>query len=82
MAAATENIVLNGVESQVSLEETDVRQLRIHAGVMVANLTGALIEAHACHLASLVEPAGFLVVSGFLKTEKSVVTALDARLAP
>ena len=71
LAAAADNIVLNGVESQVSLEETDVRQLRIRAGVIVANLTGALIETHAGHLASLVEPAGFLVVSGFLKTETS-----------
>lgn len=49
------------------------------ASVVMANLTGALLERSASKLADLVAPGGFLVVSGFMETEGLAVTsALDA----
>jgi ribosomal protein L11 methylase PrmA len=48
----------------------------------MANLTGALLERSAPHLADLVEPGGHLIVSGFMESERaSVVPALERCLA-
>ena len=45
------------------------------------NLTGALLERSSDALANLVEPGGFLIVSGFMETETAVLPALEQLLS-
>ena len=74
---ARENAELNDVADRIQFEQHDFRDLSLCGGVVLANLTGALIERSAADLASVVEPNGWLVVSGFMESEKeSVVPAL------
>jgi ribosomal protein L11 methylase PrmA len=48
----------------------------------MANLTGGLLERTAEQLATMVVPGGFLIVSGFMETEKAAVAfALEKFLA-
>lgn len=72
---ARENAGLNDVNGRVRFEEGDFREMTISADVVMANLTGGLLERSAATLADLVEPAGFLIVSGFMDTEKAAVVA-------
>jgi ribosomal protein L11 methyltransferase len=81
LQSAAENTALNGVAGRVRLQEGDFRELATPYAVVLANLTGALLERHASTLAALVEPDGYLVVSGFLDGETSVVSALENFLA-
>lgn len=81
LAAAAENVALNELVDRITLTHRDFRELRGKAPVVIANLTGALIQAQAERLMSPVEPGGFLVVTGFLETETSVVPALEAGLS-
>ncbi|MBW8713462.1 MAG: 50S ribosomal protein L11 methyltransferase, partial [Acidobacteria bacterium] len=49
------------------------------ADVVVANLTGALIQRHASGVRSLVAPGGVLIVSGFtVEEQEGVSRAIDA----
>ena len=52
------------------------------SSIVLANLTGALLERDAGTLASLVEPGGHLIVSGFMESETAVVPALEKLLTP
>jgi ribosomal protein L11 methyltransferase len=82
LANAGENVDLNRVGGRVRLEEGDFRAMPLRAGLVLANLTGALLERSATTLAALVEPGGFLVASGFTESERaSVVPALERVLA-
>jgi ribosomal protein L11 methyltransferase len=82
LANARENVDLNRVGGRVRLEEGDFRAMPLRAGLVLANLTGALLERSATTLAALVEPGGFLVASGFTESERaSVVPALERVLA-
>ncbi len=48
------------------------------AAVVMANLTGGLLERSAATLGEMVAPGGFLIVSGFMDTEKDrVIPALE-----
>jgi ribosomal protein L11 methyltransferase len=54
----------------------------VTADVVVANLTGAVLQRHAASLRGMVEPSGLLVVSGFSPDEMDdVVAALGMPLA-
>ena len=67
---ARENVARNDVAASVDVREADLATYQGHAGsVVVANLTGAVIQRHAGRLARLVEPGGALIVSGFSPSE-------------
>ena len=78
---ASENVSLNGLERGVRIEVGDFRETASPADVVLANLTGPLLERAAPRLASLVNPSGSLIVSGFMDSERpSVIPALAALL--
>ena len=75
---ARENAGLNDVGSQVRFEEGDFRAMPARADIVMANLTGALLERSAETLSACVAAEGFLIVSGFMASEKAaVIPALD-----
>jgi ribosomal protein L11 methyltransferase len=75
---ARDNAGLNDMGARVRFDEGDFRQMKIHADVVMANLTGGLLERTADALAAMVAPDGFLIVSGFMDSEKAtVVPALE-----
>jgi ribosomal protein L11 methylase PrmA len=59
----------------VRFEESDFRIMSERADVVMANLTGALLERAAAELGALVTPGGILIVSGFMQTEADAVTS-------
>ena len=66
---------------RVRFEEGDFREMTMRADVVMANLTGGLLERSAEALATMVAPGGFLIVSGFMESEKAaVVPALETFL--
>jgi ribosomal protein L11 methyltransferase len=78
---AADNLVLNGLAGDVRFEEGDFRDISSPADVVMANLTGALLERSATALTALVKPNGHLIVSGFMESEKEfVVPALETFL--
>jgi ribosomal protein L11 methyltransferase len=75
---ARENAALNGTGDRVRYEEGDFRNLLLRADVVMANLTGGLLERSAAELSAIVAPGGCLIVSGFMESEKAaVVPALE-----
>jgi ribosomal protein L11 methyltransferase len=75
---ARENAGLNDVGDRVRFEEADFRVVSVRANVVMANLTGGLLERSAAQLGDLVAPGGFLIVSGFMESEQAaVVPALE-----
>lgn len=78
IAAARENLELNG-QVRVTLAVGDLRSAdRADADLVVANLTGGLLEAAAPQLLGLVRRGGRLVVSGLMKHEEQRVVAAFA----
>jgi ribosomal protein L11 methyltransferase len=81
VANATENLDLNGLSGRVRVEVGDFRVVSSPAHIVMANLTGGLLQRSALRLAELVEPGGSLIVSGFMTSEReSVLEALQASL--
>ncbi len=79
---ARENVARNNVATLVEVRETDLASYQgKSAGVVVANLTGAVIQRHAGRLARLVEPGGTLIVSGFSPSEAGDVARCLGRAA-
>ena len=72
---ARENAALNVMRERVQFEEGDFRGMAHTADVVVANLTGGLLERSAQALAAAVSPGGRLIVSGFMVSEKAAVLA-------
>jgi ribosomal protein L11 methylase PrmA len=55
----------------------------LRADVVMANLTGGLLERSAAKLSEIVAPGGSLIVSGFMDSERAtVVQALEQFLTP
>jgi ribosomal protein L11 methyltransferase len=78
---ARDNAGLNDVGDRVRFEEGDFRAMPLRADVVMANLTGGLLERSAAKLCELVAPGGFLIVSGFMESETAaVVPALETLL--
>jgi ribosomal protein L11 methyltransferase len=78
LANARDNASLNDIGDRVTFAEGDFRDATIGADIVLANLTGGLLERSAAKLSELVVPGGFLVVSGFMGSEKAaVVPALE-----
>jgi ribosomal protein L11 methyltransferase len=76
---ARENSGLNEISDRVRFEEGDFRDMAVGANVVMANLTGGLLERSAKALAAMVAPDGFLIVSGFMDTEKAAVVSAFER---
>ena len=75
---ARENAGINDAGSRVSFEEGDFQTMPGAADVVMANLTGALLERSAGTLSNGTVPGGFLIVSGFMESEKpAVLPALE-----
>ena len=75
---ARENAALNAMTDRVRFEEGDFRGTSHKGGIVMANLTGALLASSAAALAGVATPGGFLIVSGFMENERAgVLTALD-----
>jgi ribosomal protein L11 methyltransferase len=73
---AHENAARNGLTRAVTLVECGLgRFASAPADLVLANLTGAVISAHAGALRALVAPGGRLVVSGFGPDELDEVSA-------
>jgi ribosomal protein L11 methyltransferase len=77
---ARENVVRNGGDARIEIREADLGDLALQpADIVLANLTGAVLQRFALTLRSLAAPDGVLIVSGFSPDElPAVVTALDA----
>lgn len=74
VAAAADNLDLNGAADRVTLRCADFRSLSsASADVVTANLTGTLLVRTAALLASAVGPAGSLIVSGVTAEEEGEV---------
>jgi ribosomal protein L11 methyltransferase len=73
LANARDNAGRNDMGDRVRFDEGDFREMTTRANVVLANLTGALLERSARKLRELVEPGGFLVVSGFMDSESTAV---------
>jgi ribosomal protein L11 methyltransferase len=72
---ARENAVLNDMRGSVQFEEGDFRDMIRTADVVLANLTGGLLERSAHALAAALAPGGRLIVSGFMASENAAVLA-------
>jgi ribosomal protein L11 methyltransferase len=81
IANAMENLELNRLSGHVRFELVDFRDHATSADIVMANLTGALLVRSADRLAELVAPGGFLIISGFMDSERAkVVSALETHL--
>jgi ribosomal protein L11 methyltransferase len=80
LAAARRNLDLNGVQDRIQLVEADFRSRSSSAPVVLANLTGALLDRFAETISACLEPTGFLVASGFTTDEGTVVPSLQRHL--
>ncbi len=69
LTSARENVELNGADAAVELQVVDLADASDQFGggfdLVLANLTGAMLERFASALGSLVAPGGSLIVSGF-----------------
>jgi len=78
---ARENVTRNGASDAITVTELDLSNATLEpADLVIANLTGALLQRHARALRRLVAPDGSLIVSGFTSEEEDgVSTALDLK---
>ena len=82
VAAAADNLELNGATGGIALRQADFRDLpSVSADVVTANLTGALLARSAALLVAAVRPGGSLIVSGVtVEEEGMVVKAFEPHL--
>ena len=80
LTSAAENVELNAVGDKVRLMNEDLRDLKSPADVVLANLTGGMLERYAATLAALTAPSGGLIVSGVMESETTVIPTLEQLL--
>ena len=74
LANARDNIDRNGAHNAVVASEIDLSTASLDpADLVVANLTGAILQRHASSLRRLTPPKGELIVSGFTTDEEQDV---------
>jgi ribosomal protein L11 methyltransferase len=74
LANARDNVIANGGDVAITIEQFDLSSASLAAAdVVVANLTGALLQRHAVALRRLIAPGGTLIVSGFTTEEQADV---------
>jgi len=79
---ARENAALNDMGASVEFALGDFRDMNLSADLVMANLTGGLLEKSATVLIEAVKPGGHLIVSGFMDSERTaVVPALEKQLS-
>jgi ribosomal protein L11 methyltransferase len=80
LQSARENIARNGAIDAIELIGGDIAALSVdRADIVLANLTGAVLQRQAARLNSLLRPGGSLVVSGFSPDE---IDGVLARFGP
>ena len=68
------NAALNGAPRNVEFRQADFRhQAGLQADVVVANLTGAMLQSGAAEIAGAVVPGGALILSGIAAEEREAV---------
>jgi ribosomal protein L11 methyltransferase len=78
---ARANIARNGAAPSIDIIRDDLAGLRIErAGIVLANLTGAVLVRYAGELRSLAVDGGALVLSGFAPEDLAVIEAAFAGL--
>ncbi len=79
LQSASDNLILNQISNGVTLRRMDLSREAASLGtgfdVVLANLTGAMLEREARTLAARVVRDGMLIASGFETHEEAVVTA-------
>jgi ribosomal protein L11 methyltransferase len=71
---ARENIARNGAPESITVIEADISSgPGARADVVVANLTGAVLQRYAAALRQMVQPGGAVIVSGFSPDEMEEV---------
>ena len=71
---ARDNILRNDGETAITIRQIDLSATSLEAAdLVIANLTGALLQRHANTLRRLVRPTGALIVSGFTVEEEQNV---------
>ncbi len=68
---ARENVMINHVEDIVEILTSDVAAVRETFNLIVANLTAKALLKLEEHLLGLLEPGGFLVISGIIDQNRS-----------
>jgi ribosomal protein L11 methyltransferase len=81
LESARDNARLNDLADRVHFVVGDFREITLRGDIVMANLTGALLERSAEALARMIAPGGSLIVSGFMEDERAaVLPALEAFL--
>jgi len=70
---ARENVAVNHVEDRVQIINRDVSTIHEPFDLIVANLTAKILMRLRTHLMSLIENAGYLVISGIIDQNKSEI---------
>ncbi len=80
LANARENVARNGGTGAVTITEVDLSNVTLDsADLVIANLTGALLQRHSQTLQQLVASNGTLIVSGFtIEEEQDVARGFGA----
>lgn len=79
---ARENVARNGASGAIDVVEADLAAASaVKADVLLANVTGAVLQRYAAELRHMMEPGGVAIVSGFSPEElDGVVAALGMAL--
>jgi ribosomal protein L11 methyltransferase len=81
LRSANDNLALNPAADVVRFEAADLCEITTASDVVLANLTGGMLERFASKLAELVRPGGHLIVSGFMEGETAVLSAFGRQLS-
>jgi ribosomal protein L11 methyltransferase len=73
LVVAKENIILNGAEKTVIVEDTPIAQVEGSYGVVVANILAEELVKMASELVKRVSRGGFLILSGILTEKEDMV---------
>ena len=67
---AKENIIINDVEARAEVINRDITTIHERFNLVVANLTAKILIKHRSHLISLLEPDGYLIISGIVEQNR------------
>ena len=80
---ARHNVATNGATDAITIVEADLSTAALPpADVVIANLTGAILQRHATALRQLLTPDGTLIASGFTRDEQDDVARAFRADAP
>lgn len=70
LETAKQNIIRNRLEDRITVSDQDITSVKSGFNLVVANITHDTLAGLAKHLTSLINPGGFLVLSGILKEDQ------------